>query len=233
MRGWLDSRLWGDAPYSEREAWSWMIGEAAYKDCEVPGATTAAPVKIYRGQFTASLRFMAEKWGWSAGSKDGKDRVRRFLKKLERWGNITVATATATDGATVQNVITICNYDKYQFRLKQSATDTATANATGARHPRDKQEQIKQIQKKEEEGVVPAASPPEAGKDWWFKGDVIRLNRRDFEQWRRLGDFSDAGLQVYLEERDAWLATLVEHKRKQWFISTQRDIVRIAKGGRS
>ena len=31
-RGWLDSDVWGDAPYSEREAWSWMIGEANWKD---------------------------------------------------------------------------------------------------------------------------------------------------------------------------------------------------------
>lgn len=231
VRGWLDSPIWGGAPYSEREAWSWMIGEAAYKDCEVPDPNTAAPVKIYRGQFTASLRFMADKWGWSTGGASGKDRVRRFLKKLERWGSITIATATATDGATGQNVITICNYNDYQYSIKPPATGGATPSATGARHPRDKQEQIKQIKQKEKE--IPNPSPPEDGKDYWFKGDVIRLNRQDFENWRDHWQFSDDGLQTYLESRDEWLSKQAEHVRKQWFISTKRDLDRIAKGGRT
>lgn len=77
------------------------------------------------------------------------------------------------------------------------------------------------------------ASPPEDGKDWWFKGDVIRLNQRDYSQWQRMAGLSDMGLQTYLEGRDQWLARQAEHIRKQWFISTKRDLDRIAKGGRT
>lgn len=141
VHGWLDSPVWGKAPYSEREAWSWMIGEAAWNIVEFPDPMTAAPVKINRGQLSASLRFMATKWGWvTEDGKPLKDKTRRFLLRLKKWKMIDFATACATDSATAQNIITICNYDKYQLLKGESATQVATEIATSPRQPRDKQE---------------------------------------------------------------------------------------------
>lgn len=123
-RGWLDSEVWGDAPYSEREAWSWMIGEASF-DKRVKNIS-GMPVKIERGQFSASIRFMSKKFKWSTG------KVQRYLKKLQRWKMIEKQTETDT----AQNIITICNYCKYQNKKGKSDTHTDTPPDTGAIHPR-------------------------------------------------------------------------------------------------
>lgn len=123
-RGWLDSDVWGDAPYSEREAWSWMIGEANWADCikNINGR----PVEIKRGQFTASIRFMAKKFKWSTG------KVQRFLKKLLVWEMIKKCEKTDTANDTAQTVITICNYLKYQEKRGKSDTQIDTEADTGA-----------------------------------------------------------------------------------------------------
>lgn len=117
-RGWLDSEVWGNAPYSEREAWSWLIGEANWKDGirNISGA----PIQLKRGQLTSSVRFMAQRFQWSVG------KVQRFLRKLRSWNMIE--TSTATD--TAQTVITICNYSIYQNKLGKSDTETDTATDT-------------------------------------------------------------------------------------------------------
>lgn len=131
-RGWLDSDVWGNAPYDERGSWSWMIGEANWKDSV--RNISGKPVLIKRGQLTSSLRFMATKFKWSVG------RVRRFLEKLRRWGMIE----TDTGSDTAQTVVTICNYNKYQSKtgtcVEKSGTPTDTGSDTeadtGPAHPR-------------------------------------------------------------------------------------------------
>lgn len=127
-RGWLDSEVWGNAPYDERAAWSWMIGEANWKD-EIKNIS-GHPVLIARGQFTASIRFMAQRFKWSTA------RVQRYMVKLRAWGMIK--TDTQTD--TAQNIITICNYNTYQGKRGKTDTATSTGSSTGSStgpiHPR-------------------------------------------------------------------------------------------------
>lgn len=128
-RGWLDHPcLAGPEPFCKRAAWAWMIERAAWKPTRqnIGGKI----VDIPRGQFAVSLRQMAQVWGWEY------TRVLRFLRLLASDGMI------ATDSATGKNVVTICNYEKYQAarsdgataaqqQRNSSATQTATASATG------------------------------------------------------------------------------------------------------
>lgn len=67
-RGWLDSEVFGNKPYSERSAWSWMIGEASINESLM---------------FSSSVHSMAIKFQWT------KNKVSRFLKKLEKCGMIS------------------------------------------------------------------------------------------------------------------------------------------------
>lgn len=62
--GWLDLPVFGDKPYTQREAWSWIIGESN---------------KLEKYQLFTSINFMALKFQW-----DKKD-VLDFIKKLERY----------------------------------------------------------------------------------------------------------------------------------------------------
>jgi hypothetical protein len=87
-------------PYSRREAWLWLVAEAAWKPRQINRHGTV--IELQRGQLAHSIRFMADAWGWSKSSVD------RFLTRLK------TGTMIGTDGGTASLVITICNYDAYQ-----------------------------------------------------------------------------------------------------------------------
>jgi hypothetical protein len=116
---WAHYLLASKDPFSRREAWLWLVSEAAWK----PHRRRLAGrlVELRRAQLAASLRFIAEKWSWS------EPRVRRFLKLLQNEGMIEVA---ADAGVTV---ITICKYDKYQ---RVSLPDDASTDAASTQDRR-------------------------------------------------------------------------------------------------
>lgn len=112
--------IWHDAafkaePFTEREAFMWMVMEASYMPREKRVGTIA--VNLERGQLATSVRFMCDAWGWS------KSRVDRYLKRLENRDMIGTASGTGI------NVITICKYDEYQ--------NTPSTSGTGKKEKRD------------------------------------------------------------------------------------------------
>ncbi|MBK3798267.1 hypothetical protein GAY33_03270 [Azospirillum brasilense] len=107
-RGWRANPVFKDEPYTEREAWEWIIENSAWKPTRV--RIKSVVVDVRRGQLAASLRFMAEAWQWQ------NPRVSRFLTRLEKEGMIE---CIADAGVTV---ITVCNYEQYQSPA--SFTDT-------------------------------------------------------------------------------------------------------------
>jgi len=116
-----------DEPFSEREAFIWIIMEASYKPREKRvGSIT---VSLERGQLVTSVRFMCSAWSWS------KSRVDRFLKRLENRDMI------GTDSGTGINVITVCKYNDYQNGVKPSGTagnEKRDSSGTAAGQQRDK-----------------------------------------------------------------------------------------------
>lgn len=86
--------------YSRREAWLWLLAEAAWKPRKV--GRIGATIELERGQLAHSIRFMANAWGWS------KSAVERFLARLKTGTMIETATGTGLV------VITVCNYGDYQ-----------------------------------------------------------------------------------------------------------------------
>lgn len=151
-RGWLDSEVWGDTPYSEREAWSWMIGEANWEAREKN--ISGLPVMLERGQFSHSLRFMATKFQWSKG------KVERFLQKISVWNMIKICSKIETG----QNIITICNYDKYQAKRGKSETHAGTGSGTEARHMRGQTINPSIPSNQLEDTNVSSISPPKKQK---------------------------------------------------------------------
>lgn len=106
--------LWDDPafqnePFSEREAWIWMICEAAWKPREKRVGKVI--VSLDRGQLAASVRFMAEAFSWH------RNKVDRLLKRLEKCNMIRAESGTGV------NVITICKYNEYQLSPKSFGTE--------------------------------------------------------------------------------------------------------------
>lgn len=134
--------IWDDpdfAPqeFTEREAFMWLVGAAAWNDRSVRGS--AGPVALARGEFCFSVRFLGDKWKWS------KSRVDRFLDRLE---NRDIIRASDRDSAKVYS---IKNYNRYQvvgLPERDSERDTdRDASGTAAGQQRDKEETLKHSNK--------------------------------------------------------------------------------------
>jgi hypothetical protein len=97
---WDHDVLSENQPFSRREAWLWLLSEAAWKPHKrrIIGRT----IELGRGQYAGSLRFIASKWQWTEA------RVRRFLAVLTSSEMIDASTDA---GVTV---ITVCKYEEYQ-----------------------------------------------------------------------------------------------------------------------
>lgn len=76
-------------------------------------------VELERGQFDASIRFLAARWGWS------NNKVMRFFELLKTDTMIETRTDTG------RTVVTICHYDTYQN--SQTRTDTRSDTRTNTR----------------------------------------------------------------------------------------------------
>jgi hypothetical protein len=146
-RGIFDHEFFAKEPFTEREAWVWLIGEAAWRGRKARAGKIV--VELSRGQCAFSIRFIAERWGWS------KSRVARFLDRLKTEAMI----GTATDHTI--SIITICKYNDYQKVSLPTGTQDGTAIGTEAGQSRDKLEDRENIQTiiKEEPLRGPAALP--------------------------------------------------------------------------
>lgn len=122
----FEHEAFADEPFTEREAWIWIIREAAWKNRSA--RVGKARVDLKRGQCAASVRFMADVWKWH------RAKVERFLNRLK------TETMIETDARQGVNVITVCNYNEYQ-RVALPERDTAeTGSETSPRQQRDSSE---------------------------------------------------------------------------------------------
>jgi hypothetical protein len=99
-RGWSKSPDFASEPFTEREAWLWLIEAAAYE--AHTRYVKGHAISLKRGEILVSQRTLADEWKW------GRQRVRGFITKLELLGSVKQA---ATHGLTH---ISVCNYTKYQ-----------------------------------------------------------------------------------------------------------------------
>jgi hypothetical protein len=118
-RGWMDHPVFRGERYTRAQAWLWLIENATWKPHKV--LVDGKIITLKRGQLSFSIRYLATAWDWR------KSRVDRFLKNLVAETMVdTRCSKTGTASGTAQNVITICNYDKYQRRSSTSGTGIGT-----------------------------------------------------------------------------------------------------------
>lgn len=157
-RGIWDHDVFQDsAPLSRREAWLWLLSEAAWKPHR--RRIAGRVIDVARGQVAASLRFIASKWRWS------EPRVRRFLSLLRNEGMIGAQTDAGL------SVITISKYDEYQrVSLPSDATNNREVDASPTQERRKVEDrEYKEVTKtkirdKSLTGAVADATRPNAGK---------------------------------------------------------------------
>lgn len=213
-RDWQDHDVFGSDEYSRRDAWAWMIANAAWKP--VKARVKGSAVDLERGELCFSQRFMAKKWRWS------KSRVDRFIAVLRDEGMIeTRSKIGATAGHPAgqgQSILTICNYDKFQSPLKvvRGNDDAQTGAMSGQQRGKEEPSNQDNQEPKKEENARFA-----------FFGRIIRLTPRDLEIWRtRYHPIPDLEIELY--SLDAWFGAQDEKIRKEWFWRTQSMLGRKA-----
>jgi len=173
-------------PFTEREAWIWLVSTAAWVEKRVRIGSSV--IELKRGQLAFATRFLAQKWRWA------HSRVVRFLFRLE---NDTMVSTQATRQSTL---ITICNYDKYQFSRNADETQIGTPTGTRAEHARNKEEELNNITTN-----IPRAPALIFETDWpkdyrelFWQAYPKRVDRasalRKLDQIRRAGDLPWATL---------------------------------------
>ncbi len=175
-------------PFTEREAWMWLISEASWKRRRYRAGDYV--VDLERGQLAASIRFMAEAWRWS------KSRVDRFLGRLRADRMIFTCSKTGTHTGTGITVVSICKYDEYQ---RVSLPD-GVSHGTDAGQMRDRKEDTKDIKDKEVRVAGASAPRPRATrleKGWkpneedaayaidrgFVRAEVIRIAEDFHDYW--------------------------------------------------
>lgn len=197
-RGWRDSDFF-KGEFSRADAWVWLIENASWKPATVK--IKGAMVEIDRGELSFSVRFMAEKWGWS------KSRVDRFLAELRQNSMIEtrskIGTTAGHKAGQGQIIISLCNYEKYQGRDDDERDSPQSEIGTKSGQQRDKEEE----EKKER---------IEENTHYAFFGRTIKLNAADLERWRtRYHALCD--IKAELGALDDWISREDEKVRKDWF----------------
>jgi len=89
-------------PYDRRSAWLWLIANAARRDHRANHK--GGVIDLKRGQVLAGRAYLAKAWKWS------EKQVRLFLDLLASENMIEKGQSQGH----FANVVTICNYGKYQ-----------------------------------------------------------------------------------------------------------------------
>ena len=130
----IDRGLWdhpdlAEEPYTQKQAWAWLIGAAAYQDKRI--RTTRGPVTLRRGEVAHAIRFLAKKWLWEKG------KTERFLNMLKKRDMISVVVR---DNVTIYF---INNYNKFQIvkapKRDNDRDELREAIGTTAGQQRDKE----------------------------------------------------------------------------------------------
>jgi hypothetical protein len=128
---WLEPR-----ELSKWEAWVDAMQLAAFRAGTY--RTSFGVIALGRGEFVASLRWLAARWHWTV------KRVRNWLATAEKWARITAQRETGAG-----TVYLIVNYDTYQSKGHSKGTAKGTRNGTRGAHQGHKIEALEAVKHKD------------------------------------------------------------------------------------
>ncbi len=181
----FDHPAFAKEPFTEREAWLFLISEAAWRPTTI--RVGSVQVDLKRGQCAHSIRFLADRWAWS------KSRVDRFF------GRLKIGTMIGTAAGQGVTVVTICNYDEYQkvgLPERDGNRDTERdSSGTAAGQIRNRETGKEDILSETGVSDAPAkkaskrsAYPPDFEAAWLaYPTDRLMSKKKAATAWARIG----------------------------------------------
>lgn len=107
LTGLFEDKLFREEPFTKREAFLWLVRNAATTRTVVENSGKI--ITVERGQLLTSFRIMQAAWGWKSLCK-----VHSFVAALanKTIGAVHNRTLSRTLNRTPLSLITICNYDE-------------------------------------------------------------------------------------------------------------------------
>jgi hypothetical protein len=168
-----EDAFFGGEPFTRREAWQWLIAEAAWKPQRKKVSTGRGEtyVDLERGQLTHSRAFMCKAWGWSS-----EKRVRTFLDRLEMDGRI--GRPSGQQEGHAQTVITITKYDEYQSVGVEKGQASGQEEGQALGQPRANQgPELEQVITKRKNNAQKRVGEP-AGFEEWYSAYGRKVSRQ-------------------------------------------------------
>ena len=172
-KGWIklnrqiqDHWIWSDP--EKLKAWLDILLMANHEAKKV--GLREGLITVKRGQFITSIGKLAERWKWS------RERVRRFLKTLERDSMIT------RKSDTFKTTITVVNYGKFQGERHSNETTNETSNKSSNESSDGTRTRKNKNEKEIKESATPISDEMAAPED---EEDVGMTQ----EEWDALDDF--------------------------------------------
>ncbi|RVJ72214.1 hypothetical protein [Sinorhizobium medicae] len=147
----FDHEVFAAEPFSEREAWLWLISKAAWKDTVHRIGASVMPVPA--GSLFVTIREMQAAWKWTSTR-----RVHQFLELLSSQNMIETCSETG------KTLVTICNYGKYQNAETHSETPES-AEAKQKRNTKDTSTPGTNTSSLRSEETAPAPSKQKSKQD--------------------------------------------------------------------
>lgn len=147
MAGWvklhrslINNCYWLEEPFTRGQAWVDLILLANHKPGHI--RKRGILVEIGRGQVGHGQQTLADRWKWSRG------KVIRFLKELETKQQVIQQKTNVT------TVISLINYEKYQYKETPKDTPDDTPSDTAGRQQTVPEQEGKEFLKKTAPGRV-------------------------------------------------------------------------------
>tara|TARA_Y100000310_G_scaffold213286_1_gene214199 strand:- start:4955 stop:5770 length:816 start_codon:yes stop_codon:yes gene_type:complete len=199
-----DSR-WLSEPFSRGQAWVDMVGLAQYKDGFI--RVRGIRVDILRGQLGYSQLSLSKRWKWSRG------KVRRFLEELEERQDVIQQNGHET------TIITIVNYDVYQFSTdqivqltgQQAVHQTDIKRTTNGTHTKKDKKDKKKKKKKRAKPTVFTPPTLEQAKEY-----AKKTKQYDGPLDGYFDHYNGNGWKVGPNIMKSWTATLSKAIRQGW-----------------
>lgn len=217
-RKFFSHRMWEAArTFSECEAWIDLIQSARFEATVTIERIGGREIKYGRGQYPASNRYLARKWGW------GEQKVKTFMRKLRTDKMIEVEKSQG------MNIVTLCKYDVYNGHNSDDISPESPSMVLVIRELSDVKTQpvtrsltcdqptdnpnFKKEKKEEERITISPYSPPREYEKINFDFLDTRL-REHFFQWL---DYKTSKGQMYKNRRS------IELCYKRLIVKSQGD----------
>lgn len=146
--------------------------------------------------------------------KDGFIHVKKCSEKLLK-SNTSIEQKRHAGKVSSEKRKSLKNKDS-----GSTAVDTAVITAVPTNHKPNNQ--VKEKDKKEKD------KSKSSKDDYWWEGDVIKLNRKDYESWFKIYGGTDNQFMEWLWDRDLWMRKQAPQIKKNWFLSTFKAVQKVA-----